>query len=59
MLPDMNVGETKNRGHCHLNRTVSIDSVRYINNAFGHPHETRATSKVLRAFLTSRLVAVQ
>lgn len=34
-------------GHSHLNRNVDIDGVRYINNAFGYPYETRIASKRL------------
>jgi predicted phosphodiesterase len=35
-------------GHSHLNRSVVLDGVRYINNAFGYPNETRIASKHLR-----------
>jgi predicted phosphodiesterase len=35
-------------GHSHLNLDVTIDGVRYINNAFGYPHETRIASRSLR-----------
>jgi 3',5'-cyclic AMP phosphodiesterase CpdA len=34
-------------GHSHVNRHVEIDSVTYINNAFGYPNETCVTSKRL------------
>jgi predicted phosphodiesterase len=34
-------------GHSHVNRSVTIDGILYINNAFGYPHETRITSKRL------------
>lgn len=34
-------------GHSHVNRRVKIDSVTYINNAFGYPSETWITSKDL------------
>src|SRR5262249_23124863 len=34
-------------GHSHVNRNVTVDGVRYINNAFGYPHETRITAKRL------------
>ncbi|MGD0569766.1 MAG: metallophosphoesterase [Candidatus Sulfotelmatobacter sp.] len=34
-------------GHSHFNRSVSIDSVCYINNAYGYPNETRIASKRL------------
>jgi hypothetical protein len=35
-------------GHSHVNRRVEIDSVTYINNAFGYPGETRIAAKQLR-----------
>lgn len=60
---------SENRGHSHLNRTVSIDGARYINNAFDYPHETRITAKELRCILdvqtgcssvrAGRMIAVQ
>lgn len=34
-------------GHSHVNRSVTIDGVSYINNAFGYPSETGLTSKRL------------
>ena len=34
-------------GHSHINRSVHIDGVRYVNNAFGYPHESMITSKQL------------
>ncbi|MCG7904794.1 MAG: metallophosphoesterase family protein [Candidatus Thiodiazotropha lotti] len=34
-------------GHSHVNRSVKIKGVRYINNAFGYPSETRIAAKVL------------
>ena len=34
-------------GHSHINRSVQIDGVRYINNAFGYPHEDMIASKQL------------
>lgn len=34
-------------GHSHLNRQVKIDGVRYVNNAFGYPRESRITAKEL------------
>jgi predicted phosphodiesterase len=34
-------------GHSHVNRMLSIEGVKYINNAFGYPSETRITSKTL------------
>lgn len=34
-------------GHSHINRSVHIDGVRYVNNAFGYPQENRIASKQL------------
>ena len=34
-------------GHTHVNRDLKLDDVRYINNAFGYPHETVITAKQL------------
>jgi predicted phosphodiesterase len=34
-------------GHSHLNRAVTIDGIRYINNAFGYPRESGIASKQL------------
>lgn len=34
-------------GHSHVNRSVDIDGVKYINNAFGYPSETWIASKAL------------
>ncbi|MFL0810041.1 MAG: metallophosphoesterase [Agarilytica sp.] len=34
-------------GHSHVNRDLSIDGVRYINNALGYPNEIRITRKKL------------
>jgi predicted phosphodiesterase len=34
-------------GHSHVNRSVELDGVLYINNAFGYPNETRISSKRL------------
>ncbi len=34
-------------GHSHLNRDRLIDGVRYLNNAYGYPHETAITAKRL------------
>lgn len=34
-------------GHSHINRSVHIDGVRYVNNAFGYPHENMIASKQL------------
>lgn len=35
-------------GHSHLNRNVQHDGTSYINNAFGYPHETHISAKMLR-----------
>jgi hypothetical protein len=34
-------------GHSHVNRIHSVRGIKYINNAFGYPSETRITSKTL------------
>ena len=34
-------------GHSHINRSVCMDGVRYVNNAFGYPQESRITAKQL------------
>lgn len=34
-------------GHSHINRSVMLDGVRYVNNAFGYPQETRISSRQL------------
>lgn len=34
-------------GHSHINRSVRIDGVRYVNNAFGYPQETTIAAKRL------------
>lgn len=34
-------------GHSHLNRSVRLDDVHYINNAFGYPQEAHICRKVL------------
>jgi Icc-related predicted phosphoesterase len=34
-------------GHSHVNRSLTIDGVTYINNAFGYPDETLRTAKRL------------
>lgn len=34
-------------GHSHINRNVRIDGIRYINNAFGYPHEDIIAAKRL------------
>jgi Icc-related predicted phosphoesterase len=34
-------------GHSHVNRTLTIDGVTYVNNAFGYPDETLRTAKRL------------
>ena len=48
---DTQVRQLKSRlhvyGHSHVNRRVVIDGVKYVNNAFGYPHETRIAAKKL------------
>ena len=34
-------------GHSHINQSVWLDGIRYVNNAFGYPQETRITAKRL------------
>ena len=34
-------------GHSHVNRDVTLDGIRYVNNAFGYPTETRIARKKL------------
>ncbi|MCL9781784.1 metallophosphoesterase [Vibrio sp. S4M6] len=34
-------------GHSHLNRSIQLDNVEYINNAFGYPSETHIARKQL------------
>jgi predicted phosphodiesterase len=34
-------------GHSHVNRSVTIDAIQYINNAFGYPSEDRIARKRL------------
>ena len=34
-------------GHSHINREVHLEGVRYINSAFGYPHETGIATKRL------------
>lgn len=35
-------------GHSHVNRRVSKDGTKYVNNAYGYPHEKRIASKKMR-----------
>ena len=42
LKPDIHV-----YGHSHINRSVCLDGVRYINNAFGYPQESRIAAKQL------------
>ncbi len=35
-------------GHSHLNRDVVLEKIRYINNAFGYPHEKTIAAKKLK-----------
>jgi hypothetical protein len=34
-------------GHSHINRTIALDGVSYVNNAFGYPDETHIAAKRL------------
>jgi Icc-related predicted phosphoesterase len=34
-------------GHSHVNRSMKIDGVTYVNNAFGYPQETHIAAKRL------------
>jgi hypothetical protein len=34
-------------GHSHINRSVRIDGVDYVNNAFGYPGEERIAARRL------------
>jgi predicted phosphodiesterase len=34
-------------GHSHINRTITLDGVSYVNNAFGYPDETNIAAKRL------------
>lgn len=34
-------------GHSHVNRRVVVDGIKYVNNAFGYPHETRIAARKL------------
>jgi hypothetical protein len=34
-------------GHSHVNQQTIIDNVKYVNNAFGYPHENRICEKKL------------
>jgi predicted phosphodiesterase len=34
-------------GHSHINRALTLDGVRYVNNAFGYPQEERIAAKQL------------
>ena len=38
-------------GHSHVNRRLEIDSVTYVNNAFGYPHESAIAAKRLVCLL--------
>ena len=43
-------------GHHHLNRSVTIDGVHYLNNAFGYPHEQGICRKTLLPIYQDGLV---
>ena len=34
-------------GHSHVNRSVEIDGISYVNNAFGYPHEQHFAARNL------------
>lgn len=34
-------------GHSHVNRSVKIDNVHYLNNAFAYPNEIKISRKTL------------
>jgi len=38
-------------GHSHLNRSVHLGGVRYVNSALGYPHETRITTRSMACVL--------
>lgn len=42
LAPDIHV-----YGHSHLNRVITIDGIKYINNAYGYPSESHITAKQL------------
>ncbi len=35
-------------GHSHVTRRVTLDGIRYINNAYGYPSEANLSDKALR-----------
>jgi predicted phosphodiesterase len=41
-------------GHSHVNHNTTVEGIRYINNAFGYPYETRITAKSLIEILDNR-----
>lgn len=40
-------------GHSHVNQDIILKGIRYVNNAFGYPHETRITRKKLKCVYDS------
>lgn len=42
-------------GHSHVNRSLVLDGVQYINNAFGYPAETRIANKQLKCIFDSSM----
>jgi predicted phosphodiesterase len=40
-------------GHSHVNRSVVLDGVQYVNNAFAYPHEELIAAKALRCVYAS------
>ena len=43
LKPDLHI-----YGHSHVNQSMVLDGIHYVNNAFGYPSELRITSKQLR-----------
>ncbi len=48
LVPDIHI-----YGHSHLNMDTTKEEVKYINNAFGYPHETSITAKQLLCIFES------
>jgi predicted phosphodiesterase len=40
-------------GHSHVNRSVVLDGIHYVNNAFAYPHEDYIAAKALRCIHSS------
>jgi hypothetical protein len=41
-------------GHSHLNRDIALEGTRYVNNAFGYPHEGHIAAKRLHCIYEHR-----